>query len=82
MLLTPSFEEANHRLTAVVDDVKTWQEDEDPIAIAGKLLSGKKTVGVEGTTSYATVTALSQSSPAKIEDGTAVFDALRMIKSP
>ena len=82
VLLTPSFEGANHRLTAVVDDVKTWQEDEDPIALAGKLLSGKKTVGVEGSTNYATVTALSQSSPAKIEDGTAVFDALRMIKSP
>jgi Xaa-Pro dipeptidase len=81
VLLTPSFEEANHRLTAVVDDVKTWQEDEDPVALAGKLLSGKKTVGVEGSTNYATVTALSQASPAKIEDGTAVFDALRMIKS-
>src|SRR5437870_2262566 len=81
VLLTPSFEEANHRLTAVVDDVKTWQEDEDPIALAGKLLSGKKTVGIEGSTNYATVTALSQASPAKIEDGTAVFDTLRMIKS-
>jgi Xaa-Pro dipeptidase len=81
VLLTPSFEEANHKLTAVVDDVKTWQEDEDPIALAGKLLSGKKTVGIEGSTNYATVTALSQASPAKIEDGTAVFDALRMIKS-
>ncbi len=81
VLLTPSFEEANHKLTAVVDDVKTWQEDEDPIALAGKLLSGKKTVGIEGSTNYATVTALSQASPAKIEDGTAVFDTLRMIKS-
>jgi Xaa-Pro dipeptidase len=81
VLLTPSFEEANHKRTAVVDDVKTWQEDEDPIALAGKLLSGKKTVGIEGSTNYATVTALSQASPAKIEDGTAVFDTLRMVKS-
>ena len=81
VLVTPSFEEANHRQTAVVDDVKTWQEDEDPIALAGKLLSGKKTVGIEGSTNYATVTALSRSSPAKIEDGTPIFDALRMIKS-
>jgi Xaa-Pro dipeptidase len=81
VLLTPSFEEANHRLTAVVDDVRTWQEDEDPIALAGKLLSGRKTVGVEGSTNYATVTALSQGSTAKIDDGTPVFDALRTIKS-
>ena len=55
VLVTPSFEEANHKRTAVVDDVKTWQEEEDPIALAGRLLSGKKAIGVEGSTSYATV---------------------------
>ena len=81
VLLTPSFEEANHRKTAVVDDVKTWQEDDDPIALAGKLLAGRKTIGVEGTTAYATVAALSAAPALKIEDGTPVFDALRMIKS-
>lgn len=81
VLLTPSFEEANHKRTAVVDDVRTWQEDEDPIVLAGKILSGKKTLGVEGSTSYGTVTALLGTTPAKIEDATAAFDALRMIKS-
>ncbi len=82
VLLTPSFEEGNHRRTAVVDDVKTWQEDEDPIALAGKLLSGKKALGMEGTTNYATATALAAATALKIEDATSVFDALRMIKSP
>lgn len=82
VLVTPFFEEANHKRTAVVDDVKTWQEEEDPIALAGRLLSGKKVIGVEGSTSYATVRLLSQASQAKVEDATAVFDALRMIKSP
>lgn len=82
VLLTPSFEEANHKRTAVVDDVRTWQEDEDPIALAGKLLSGRKTLGVEGTTNYATATALSAATSVKFEDATPVFDALRMIKSP
>ena len=82
VLVTPSFEEANHKRTAVVDDVRTWQEEEDPIALAGKLLSGRKVIGVEGSTSYGTATLLSQASPAKLEDATAVFDALRMIKSP
>jgi len=81
VLLTPSFEEANHKRTAVVDDVRTWQEDEDPIVLAGKLLSGKKSLGVEGSTSYGTVAALSGATPAKVEDATAVFDALRTIKS-
>ena len=82
VLVTPSFEEANHKRTAVVDDVRTWQEEEDPIALAGKVLSGKKAIGVEGSTSYATVTLLSQAGPMKVEDATPVFDALRMIKSP
>ena len=81
VLLTPSFEEANHKRTAVVDDIKVWQEDEDPIALAGKLLLGKKSLGIEGSTSYGTVTALSSATAAKIEDATAAFDALRTIKS-
>jgi Xaa-Pro dipeptidase len=82
VLLTPSFEEGNHRKTAVVDDVRTWQEDEDPIALAGKLLSSRKSLGMEGTTNYATATALSAATSARIEDATPVFDTLRMIKSP
>jgi Xaa-Pro dipeptidase len=82
VLVTPSFEEANHKRTAVVDDVKIWQEEEDPIALTGRFLSGRKVIGVEGSTSYETVSRLSQASPAKFENATAVFDALRMIKSP
>ncbi|HYK41063.1 MAG TPA: aminopeptidase P family N-terminal domain-containing protein, partial [Thermoanaerobaculia bacterium] len=30
VLITPSFEEANHKRNAVVDEVKTWNEDQDP----------------------------------------------------
>ena len=82
VLLTPSFEEANHKRAAIVDDVRSWQEDEDPIALAARLLSGRKTIGVEGSTSYGTVTSLSQAGPVKFEDATPLFDALRMIKSP
>jgi Xaa-Pro aminopeptidase len=81
ILITPSFEEGNHRKTAVVDEVRTWQEDDDPIAAVGKAVSGKKTLGIEGSTAYGTVTALAGVTPAKIEDATAVFDAFRMIKS-
>jgi Xaa-Pro dipeptidase len=81
VLVTPSFEEANHKRAAVVDDLRTWQEEEDPIALAGKLVSGKKVIGLEGSTSYRTMTLLSQAGAAKFEDATSLFDALRMIKS-
>jgi Xaa-Pro dipeptidase len=81
VLITPSFEEANHKRTAVVDEVRTWQENEDPIALAAKILSGRKSLGIEGSTGYGTATALAAATAAKTEDATAVFDALRMIKS-
>jgi Xaa-Pro dipeptidase len=81
ILVTPSFEEANHKRDAIVDEVKTWPEDGDPIALVGQLLSGKKTVGIEGATAYSTLVSLSGTMTAKIEDATPVFDALRMIKT-
>jgi len=81
VLVTPSFEEANHKRSAVADEVKTWQEEEDPIALVAKLVSGKKTLGIEGSTAFGTVTALAAAASVKIEDATPVFDALRMVKS-
>jgi Xaa-Pro aminopeptidase len=81
VLVTPSFEEANHKRSAVADEVKTWQEEEDPIALVAKLVSGKKNLGIEGSTAFGTVTALAAAAPVKIEDATPVFDALRMVKS-
>ena len=38
VLVTPYFEAENHRRDAVVDEVVTWKEDEDPIALAAKAL--------------------------------------------
>ena len=81
VLVTPSFEEANHRRSAVVDDVKTWREDEDPITLTGKLLAERKTIGIEGSTTFETVTALARVHSAKTQEATPLFDALRMIKS-
>jgi Xaa-Pro dipeptidase len=80
VLVTPSFEESNVMRDATVDDVKTWKEEEDPIAFAGKLLS-KKTVGVEGSTAFSTASLLSAAAEARTQDATAVFDALRAVKS-
>jgi Xaa-Pro aminopeptidase len=81
VLVTPSFEEANHRRSAVVDEVKSWKEEEDPIALTVRLLEGKKVLGVEGSTPYETVVRLGAAFPGKIEDATALFDALRRVKS-
>ena len=80
VLITPAFEESNVTRDATVDDVKTWPEDGDPVGLAGKLLAGK-TVGVEGTTAYATAALVSAAASAKTEDATPIFDALRSVKS-
>jgi Xaa-Pro dipeptidase len=81
VLVTPFFEADNHRRDAVVDDVVTWKEDENPIAVAARLL-GKGAVGIEGSTAYETVTRLSAAGPFEARDATEAFDALRAIKSP
>jgi Xaa-Pro dipeptidase len=82
VLVTPNFEEANHKKNAVVDDVKTWQEDENPIALVGTLLQGKGALGIEGATSYETVARLGAVYPGRVEDATPIFDALRRVKTP
>ncbi len=81
-LVTPSFEAENHRRDLVADDVVTWNEDEDPMALAARALGGAKTVGIEGSTAYHTATKLSAAaSGVRMQDATALFDSLRMVKS-
>jgi Xaa-Pro dipeptidase len=82
VLVTPFFEAENHRRDAIVDEVVTWKEDEDPIAVTVGLLAKVKIAGIEGTTAYDTVTRLLAAAPVEARDATATFDALRMIKSP
>lgn len=80
VLITPAFEESNVTRDATVDDVKTWQEDEDPVPIAAKLLA-RKSVGIEGSTAYSTASIVSAAASSKAGDATALFDALRSVKS-
>jgi Xaa-Pro dipeptidase len=83
VLVTPSFEAENHRREVVVDEVVTWNEDEDPMALAAKALGRAKAVGIEGSTAYHTAAQLSEStSGPRMQDATALFDAFRMVKSP
>ena len=80
VLVTPSFEESNVTRDATVDDVKTWKEDEDPIALAGRLLA-KKAVGFEGSTAFSTASLLTAAADARPQDATSLFDTLRSVKS-
>ncbi len=82
VLVTPFFEAENHRRDAVVDDVVTWREDENPIAVVARLLGRAGAVGIEGTTAYDTVTLLEAAGPVEARDATGTFEALRRVKSP
>ncbi len=82
VLVTPFFEAENHGRNVVADDVVTWRENEDPIALVAARLGSVKTVGIEGTTAFDTVTRLTAAAPVAARDAAATFDALRMVKSP
>ena len=84
VLVTPNFEAENHRRDVVVNEVVTWNEDDDPMALASRALGRAKTIGIDGSTAYHTATQLSAAagSSVRMQDATAVFDALRMVKSP
>src|SRR5262245_19168545 len=81
VLVTPSFEADNHRRDAVVDDVLTWKEDENPEALVAKTLGKTRIVGIEGSTAYATAARLRAATSVEERDATAIFDALRSVKS-
>ena len=81
VLVTPAFEEAVARREVAADEVRTWKEEEDPIALAAKAIGGSGRIGVEGSTAYATAALLSSAVSGKMEDATALFDSLRMVKS-
>ena len=82
VLVTPNFEAENHKRDVAVDNIVTWNEDEDPMALAVRAIGRAKTLGIEGSTAYHTVAQLSASaSSVRMQDATDVFDALRMVKS-
>jgi len=81
VLVTPFFEADNHRRDAVVDDVVTWREDEDPFAAAAKALGKAKALGIEGSTAWDTGARIVASSGAAARDAGPICDGLRMVKS-
>ena len=85
VLVTPNFEAENHRRDVVVGEILTWNEDEDPMALAARAIGKAKAIGIDGSTEYHTVAQLSASpalSGVRMSDATAIFDTFRMIKGP
>ncbi|WP_093451538.1 Xaa-Pro peptidase family protein [Sphingomonas sp. YR710] len=86
-VVTPFFEEPSVRETLNVSaEVRTWQEDEDPLALVAGWLTDHKAgaiVAIEETLRYFAVDGLARALPhAAIRSGAAVVRACRMVKSP
>lgn len=88
LIVTPHFEEPSVRETlAVPAEVRVWQEDEDPAAVAAGWLKEKKLaggrIGVEETVRHFVTDGLAKRLPgAKFVSGADVVRGCRMIKSP
>lgn len=88
VLIAPSFEvERVRRGSRISAPVRGWEEQEDPFALSRDALraiaSTAPVLLVEPKTDYWAAMALSRAVPgAKLIDGSAVFEQLRLIKSP
>ena len=87
-IVTPFFEEPSVRETlAVPAEVRVWQEDENPLAIAAGFLRDRKLaarpIGLEAEVRYFAYAGLARVLPeAKIVSADSVVRACRMIKTP
>lgn len=87
-MVVPKFEEPSIRQSlGVPAEVRTWEEDESPYAIAAGLLADRKLaagkIGVEETIRAFIVDGLTGALPStQVVSGAAVFRGCRMIKSP
>lgn len=87
-MVMPKFEEPSIRQSlGVPAEIRPWEEDENPYAIAAGLLADRKLasgkIGVEETTRLFIVDGLKAALPAAdVVSGAAVFRGCRMIKSP
>jgi Xaa-Pro dipeptidase len=86
-VVTPFFEEPSIRQTLNVPaEVRTWQEDEDPLSLVAGWLRDRKaggTIGIEETVRYFAVDGLAKALPhAALRSAAGMVRACRMIKSP
>ncbi len=86
-VVTPFFEEPSVRESLAVEaEVRTWQEDEDPLALVAGWLRDRKlasgVIGVEETVRYFAVEGLQKNlRQATVRSGASVVRGCRMIKS-
>ncbi len=80
-LVTPFFEVPRSQGSGVFDEIHSWQESEDPIALCAKILGKVRRIGVEGSTAFHSAEALGKAASAELSDASELFDALRSVKS-
>jgi len=86
-IVTPFFEEPSVRETlAVSAEVRVWQEDQDPLAVAAGFLKDRKLagrpIGIEETDRYFIVDGLQNALPGvKLVSANSVVRGVRMIKT-
>jgi len=86
-IVTPFFEAPSVAETlAVPAELRTWNEDEDPLAAVAAILRDRKVtapVGIEETVRYFAIDALMRVMPeVQIMSGAAIVRGCRMVKSP
>lgn len=87
-IVTPFFEEPSVRESLDVPaEVRTWNEDEDPLGVVAGFLKDRKLasrpIGIEETTRYFAVNGLAHALPGmKIVSANPVVRGVRMIKTP
>ena len=88
VLIAPSFEVERVRRGSRIDAaVRGWEEQADPFALVRDAIQGSSptnpSIVVEPKTDYWTVMAIARMVPnAKLVDGSGIFEALRLVKSP
>ncbi|MGH9443807.1 MAG: M24 family metallopeptidase [Thermoanaerobaculia bacterium] len=81
-LVTPFFEVPRSEGSGVFEEMHSWQESEDPIALCARLMGTSHRIGIEGSTAFETAEALGRAAKAELRDGSPLFSALRRVKTP
>ena len=80
-IICPAFEQGSLVAELAIDaDLLLWEEDEDPVQLAGKLLAPGNTLAIDPLLPFAVGERLRRSFA--LVDGSPAIDGLRMIKSP
>jgi Xaa-Pro dipeptidase len=85
VLVAPSFEVERMRRGGTIDDVRGWEEQEDPFALAGRAAAPWRgpRVAIEPSTEYQTALRLADALRGRrLENGGPVFERLRIVKQP